>query len=83
MGSCLQLLAQIFCSLLFKLGCGMVRNTERPKLVRALGVLAKACGLQAVREEAARGKVKEMMETIRMSSGPATSKKSAKGIWKA
>ena len=61
----------------------MVKNQERQKIVRSLASLARTCGAEAVREDAGRVKVAEMMESIRASSGPADDKASAETAWQA
>ena len=50
--------------------------------MRSLGHTAKACGLEPVEQGAGRTRVTEMMEAIRASSGPATSKAAAEGTYK-
>ena len=61
----------------------MVRHTAREKVVRDLAAIARTCGVEAVRGDAARNKVIEMRDAIRNSEGDATSKQAAEDSWKA
>ena len=48
----------------------MVKHQERHTAVRALASVARTCGVDAVREDAGKTKVLEMMQDIRASSVP-------------
>ena len=61
----------------------MVKNREREKVVQQLSAAAQACGVEPVRGDAGRPKVQELIEAVRSSAGPATTKAAAEDKWTA
>ena len=47
----------------------MVKHAERQKLVRSLSVMAKACGVEGVRDDACRNAVKQHVQITQSKTG--------------